>query len=186
MSLLILSGFQLIWLKFCLIGVTFLILSDSAYPNPCFAFQVCKNTCTKHTARVSPTMLRAAKLCDICTDRLVKIATTPFSSFQIQRKKSTTFTVRRWWHYCPARHPSVHILIQDILGKRVQRCRSLRVLRCVRSWWYASHTKHCTVWVVAARMFLYLWLETQWRRATRWSFLCEKTIRGKYITCRFY
>ena len=47
------------------------------------------------------------------TDRLVKMAAIPSPSFQIQRKRSTTFTVRRWWRYYPVRLPSVHIFIKD-------------------------------------------------------------------------
>jgi hypothetical protein len=104
---------------------------------------------------------------------------------QIQRNKSTTFTVRRWWRYCPARHPYVHILSRIYLVKECNDVAVCRVLRCVRTWWYASHTKHCTVWVVAARMCLYLWLETQWKQATRWNILCQKTIHEKYITADF-
>ena len=38
----------------------------------------------------------------------------------MQRKKSTTFTVRRWWRYCTARLPSVHILISHPGAKMSQ------------------------------------------------------------------
>jgi len=53
MSLLILSPFHWVWLQFCLVVVTSLISSDSTYPNPCFALQVC----TKHTHQIYSTRL---------------------------------------------------------------------------------------------------------------------------------
>jgi len=73
----------------------------------------------------------------------------------------------------------------NLLGKRVQRCRSLPSV-ALRSFLMVRESpktrsnlcaKHCTAWVVAVRVYLYLWLETQWRRATMWSFLCQKTIQ---------
>jgi len=50
--------------------------------------------------------------------------------------------------------------------------------------WYASHPKHCTV----SCCFVHALLRVvrDWRRATRWSFLRQKTIHGKYITCKLY
>ena len=78
MSLLILSRFQCVWLKFCLIGVPFLIQRIQTLA---LLFKSAQSTCTKRTARASPTMLQASKLSDSRTDRVVKMAAIQVSSF---------------------------------------------------------------------------------------------------------
>jgi hypothetical protein len=52
--------------------------------------------------------------------------------------------------------------------------------------WYASLQKHDSVWIVTERRRFHLWLETQWSRGTSWIFLCQNTIHGRYVTCKFY
>jgi len=42
--------------------------------------------------------------------------------------------------------------------------------------WYASLRKHGTVWVVAARMSYYLWLEAQWKRVADKLYVTWRTI----------
>ena len=50
-------------------------------------FKSAQSTCNKCTARVSPTMLQAAKLRDSNTDRLINIAAIPSSSMDLRPSK---------------------------------------------------------------------------------------------------
>ena len=72
----------------------------------------------------------------------------------------------------------------DLLGKRVQRCRSLPSV-ALRSFLNDPQVSENDPSCCCAHAQL-LSVESHGRRARRWSFLCEKTILGKYVTCKLY